>query len=231
MPSPAACRDMPLLPKPCVRSAWRLRAGLCSSGRSAQDLHLRRFGCGRRATLACESPAILPHFAQISAAGDFMTIGGSKNVQLGLMLATVLSCFDLARTGVGLYARTAAGLQRRRVPPVWSGDSGRRSRHRLHDPQQVPALAGLSGVLQAGSRVRTKARPRRPAGRWRSNPRRTRTAPRRASRRRNLPRPEHGAMSANTLRRSKIRRRAWYRAPAFQVAIARQTDALRQFRS
>ena len=36
-------------------------------------------------------PAIYPHFAQISAAGDFMTIGGSKNVQLGLMLATVLS--------------------------------------------------------------------------------------------------------------------------------------------
>src|SRR6476660_7687499 len=53
--------------------------------------HLRRFGCGQRATLACESPAIYPHFAQISAAGDFMTIGGSKNVQLGLMLATVLS--------------------------------------------------------------------------------------------------------------------------------------------
>jgi hypothetical protein len=36
-------------------------------------------------------PAIHPHFAQISAAGDFMTLGGSKNVQLGLMLATVLS--------------------------------------------------------------------------------------------------------------------------------------------
>jgi hypothetical protein len=58
---------------------------------STSDLHLRRFGCGQRATLACESPAIYPHFAQISAAGDFMTIGGSKNVQLGLMLATVLS--------------------------------------------------------------------------------------------------------------------------------------------
>jgi hypothetical protein len=52
---------------------------------------MRRFGCGQRATLACESPAIHPHFAQISAAGDFMTLGGSKNVQLGLMLATVLS--------------------------------------------------------------------------------------------------------------------------------------------
>jgi hypothetical protein len=52
---------------------------------------MRRFGCGQRATLACESPAIHPHFAQISAAGDFMTLGGSKNVQPGLMLATVLS--------------------------------------------------------------------------------------------------------------------------------------------
>jgi hypothetical protein len=84
-----------------------------------------------------------------------MTLGGSKNVQPGLMLATVLS--------VSIWSAPASAYTPEQQQAcsgdafrLWSGDSGRRSRHRLHDPQQVPALAGLSGVLQAGSRAERK---------------------------------------------------------------------------
>lgn len=59
--------------------------------------------------------------------------------------------FVVVRRKPGLYPRTAASLHRRCVAALRFRRSRCRPDHGLHDPQQVPALAALPGLLQVGS--------------------------------------------------------------------------------
>src|SRR6266404_4291412 len=52
---------------------------------------------------------------------------------------------DVAGREPGLYPRTAASLLRRCDATVRRVRSRRRPHHRLHDPEKIPALAGLPG--------------------------------------------------------------------------------------
>lgn len=55
--------------------------------------------------------------------------------------------FNVACSKPGLYPRTAASLQRRCFQALQRRYSGCRSRHGLHGQEQIPAYAGVSGLL------------------------------------------------------------------------------------
>jgi hypothetical protein len=119
--------------------------------------------------VACRPPVLAnPHpfthnSAKLCAGGiddDFSSRGFSVWIAAGRSAVG----FDLARRRPGLYARTGAGLYRRRVPALQFRDPRYQPSDRLHGRQKVPALAGLPGAFQAGSRAeRGRCQAGRPA--------------------------------------------------------------------
>jgi hypothetical protein len=118
----------------------------------------------------CRARACLPslrHSPTIRRAqyfGGFMPSIYSRHFQFGLILATALSVSLFSTAGFAYTPRAATGLHRRCVSVLRRRDSRRRSGHGLHDPQQVPPVAGLPGLFPAGPRAeRGLGYPRRQA--------------------------------------------------------------------
>ncbi|KAH2775779.1 hypothetical protein KXW38_001100, partial [Aspergillus fumigatus] len=69
-----------------------------------------------------------------------------------------------ARCGPCLYAGAAAGLHAGRDAAVRQFRARCRPDHRLHDPEEIPALAGMPPLLPARSRAGGRSADRHPAG-------------------------------------------------------------------
>ena len=170
----------------------------------------------RVAYLRLRITGIHPQFLQFIGVGGLMMLFRTGNFQLGLLLATALSVFDVACRSQGLHPRTGAGLHRRRVPPLQLRNSRCRPCDGLHGRQKVPALAGLPGSFQARCRAaRSRGQARGPADVIRPAARKPASAkparPRRAS-------AEKPAKPASDLTA----------AAPFQGPLARQTDPCRR---
>ncbi len=76
-----------------------------------------------------------------------MLIAGSRNFVLGLMAATLLVVSMWSGAALAYTPEQQQACYARRDAAVRRLCSRRRSHHRLHDPEQVAALAGLPGVF------------------------------------------------------------------------------------